>query len=311
MRLMNRRKFIANSVAATTALTTPLAWAKSARPQPATHSSASGDPSAGASAAADHQVRPIGVQLYTVRSMMKTDLPRTIAKVAAVGYTEVEMAGYFDHSPKEFRAILDSNGLKSPSSHIDYKVWESSIPTVIENAHTLGQQFLVCAFIDEAQRKEPGGWKRAADLFARAGEECKKAGIQFCYHNHTFEFEPSPTLGGKLPYDFFLETLDPNAVKMELDLCWINVAGADPIAYFNKYPGRFPLVHVKDWKGKGGTMADEATRLADVGQGNIDWKHIFANAGPAGIQHYFVENDAAKGIDDIRISYQYLKDLRF
>jgi sugar phosphate isomerase/epimerase len=301
MRPMNRRTFIANSVAATTALTTPFAWAHAASAKTAVNSSA----------AADHQVRPIGIQLYTVRSLMKTDLPGTVAKVAAVGYTEVEMAGYFDHSAKEVRAILDSNGLKSPSSHIDYKVWESSMPSVIENAHTMGQQYLVCAWIEEAQRKEPGGWKRAADLFSRAGEECKKAGIQFCYHNHTFEFEPSPTLGGKLPYDYFLENLDADKVKMELDLCWVNVAGADPIAYFNKYPGRFPLVHVKDWKGQGGKMDEQATRMRDVGQGDIDWKHLFANAGPAGIQHYFVENDSAKGIDDIRISYQYLKDLRY
>jgi sugar phosphate isomerase/epimerase len=242
---------------------------------------------------------------------MKTDFAGTIAKVAAVGYKEVEMAGYFDHSPKDVRAMLDSHGLGSPSSHIDYKVWETSVPSIVENAHIMGQKYLVCAWIEETQRNAPDGWKRAADLFSHAGEQCKKAGIQFCYHNHTFEFQPSATLGGKLPYDFFLENTDPSLVKMEMDLCWITVAGGDPLAYFNKYPGRFPMVHLKDWKGQGGTMADQSTRMADVGQGSIDWKHILANSGQADIQHYFVENDAAKGIDDIRISYKYLSDLRY
>jgi len=291
---MNRRRFINSTITATTLLASTRSWAN--------HTVASD---------ADHRVSPIGLQLYTVRELMKTDFAGTLAQVAAVGYKEVEMAGYFNHSPKDVRAMLDSHGLTSPSSHIDYKVWETSVPSVIEVAHIIGQEYLVCAWIDEKQRNAPDGWKRAADLFSHVGEECQKAGIQFCYHNHTFEFQPSATLGGKLPYDFFLENTDPSLVKMEMDFCWITVAGADPLAYFNKYPGRFPMVHVKDWQGHGGTMADQATRMRDVGQGSIDWKHIFANSGPAGIKHYFVENDAAKGIDDVRISYKYLSDLRY
>ena len=304
MRPMNRRTFIGSSVAATSLLASPLAWADpilGKRPSPETAAAAEGD----------RRVSPIGLQLYTVRNLMKTDLPGTLAKVAAVGYKEVEMAGYFDRSPKEFRAILDSNGLTTPSSHIEYKVWETSMPAVIEAAHTMGQQYLVCAWIEEAQRKTPDGWKHAAELFSRAGQECHKAGIQFCYHNHTFEFVPSPALGGKLPYDFILETTDPKQVRMEMDLCWITVAGADPLAYFARYPGRFPLAHVKDWQGQGGGMDDQATRMRDVGQGSIDWKKIFAHSQQAGIKHYFVENDTAKSIEDIAISYKYLSELRY
>jgi sugar phosphate isomerase/epimerase len=290
---MNRRTFINSSIAATTLLVAGKSLANSA------------------SGVADHRVSPIGLQLYTLRELMKTDFAGTLAQVAAVGYQEVEMAGYFNHAPKDVRAMLDSHGLASPSSHIDYKTWEASVPPVIETAHIMGQKFLVCAWIDEAQRNESGGWQRAADLFNHVGAECQKAGIQFCYHNHTFEFEPSPTLGGKLPYDFFLENTDPALVKMEMDLCWITVAGKDPLTYFAKYPGRFPLVHVKDWQGQGGTMADEPTRMRDAGQGSVDFKRIFADSAQAGIQHYFVENDAAKGVDDIRISYKYLANLRY
>jgi sugar phosphate isomerase/epimerase len=294
MRLMNRRTFINSGIATTTLLAATKSWAAS---QPA--------------AASDHRVSPIGLQLYTVRNLMKADFAGTLAQVAAVGYKEVEMAGYFDHSPKDVRAMLDSHGLTSPSSHIEFAVVQNSLPAAIETAHIMGQSFLVCPWLDESMRKSPDGWKTAMSAFSHAGEECQKAGIQFCYHNHTFEFEPAASLNGGLPYDYLLENTDAKLVAMEMDLCWITVAGKDPLAYFAKYPGRFPLVHVKDWQGQGGSMSDESTRMRDAGQGSIDFKRIFEHSGQAGIKHYFVENDAAKGIDDTAVSYKYLSTLRY
>lgn len=252
---------------------------------------------------------------------MKTDFEGTIAKVAAAGYKEVEFAGYFDHSPKDVRALIDKNGLTSPSCHVGYDVVEKKWPETLEAAKIVGHRYIVCPWIDEKQRVEPCGWKRAADLFNKTGEASKKAGIQFGYHNHSFEFQPADSLGGKLPYDFFLAELDPKLVIMELDLCWISVAGKDPLAYFEKYPGRFPLVHVKDYvkdpnstssyAGATGSVKFEG-RLADVGQGTIDWKRIFEQSGKGGIKHYFVENDDPKSaFDDIKISYDYLHNLQF
>src|SRR5437667_390937 len=149
-----------------------------------------------------------------------------------------------------------------------------------------------------------------------------KTGIQFGYHNHSFEFDPALSLGGKLPYDFLLAETDPKLVAMEMDLCWISVAGKDPLAYFEKYPGRFPLVHVKDWvkdastptayQGAMGQSVKFGGRMADVGQGSINWKNLFAQSEKAGIQHYFVENDDPKSaFDDIKISYDYLAKLQF
>jgi len=296
MRTMNRRTFISSGIATTTLLASAKSRANFASP-----SAADGD----------RRVSPIGLQLYTVRNMMKTDFAGTLAKVAAVGYKEVEMAGYFAHPAKEVRAMLDQNGLISPSSHIDYKIIEEFLPAAIERAHIMGQTFLICPSIDDAQRKEPDGYKRAAELFNRAGGECQKAGIQFGYHNHTAEFTPSEALGATLPYDYLLQNTDPKLVCMEMDLCWITVAGQDPVNYFAKYPARFPLVHVKDWQGQGGTTADEAQRMRNVGQGSIDFKRIFAHSPQAGTKHYIVENDAAKTIDDIQVSYKYLNDLRF
>jgi sugar phosphate isomerase/epimerase len=297
---MNRRTFIGTSIAASLAAAARPAWA----------------------ADTAHHIDRIGLQLYTVRGAMKTDFAGTIAKVAAVGYKEVEFAGYFDHSPKDVRAILDKNSLASPSCHVGYDVVEKKWPETIEAAELIGHRYIICPWIDEKQRAQPDGWKRAADLFNRAGEASQKAGIQFGYHNHSFEFNHADSLGGKLPYDFLLAETDPKLVAMEMDLCWISVAGKDPLAYFEKYPGRFPLVHVKDWikdpnatdsyKGATGSAVKIGGRLADVGQGSIDWKRIFAHSEKAGIKHYFVENDEPKSaFDDIKISYTYLHNLQF
>ncbi len=294
---MNRRTFIGTSIA-TAVVASRSAWAAETR-----------------------HIERVGLQLYTVRDFMKQDFEGTVAKVAQTGYKEVEFAGYFGKSPQETRKILDANKLTSPSEHVPYETVEKKWPETLEAAHTVGQKFIVCPWVDVSQRKESDGWKRAAETFNKAGEAAQKAGIQFAYHNHAFEFEPSEALGGKMPYDFLLAETDPKLVKMEMDLCWITVGGQDPLKYFEKYPGRFPLVHVKDWtsKGPGGNDYGGATgaskkpgHMTDVGQGEIDWKRIFAQSGKAGIQHYFVENDEPKSaFDDIKISHDYLAKLQF
>jgi len=286
---MNRRSFIESSFASALMATRP-AW----------------------SVVGTHSIRTIGLQLYTVRGSMEKDFEGTIAKVAAIGYREVEFAGYFDHPPKKVRANLDRHGLAAPSAHIDYEIVEKQWPQTLDAAHIVGHAYLICSEVEESQRNQTGGWKRAADLFNRAGEASQKAGIQFGYHNHSFEFEPAKSLGGKMPYDFLLAETDPQLVQLEMDLCWITVGGQDPLTYFDRYPGRFPLVHVKDWKDGKGKESDQSTKMADVGSGNIDWKRIFAQSGKAGIRHYFVEHDEPKSpFDSIRASFDYLRDLRF
>lgn len=275
-----------------------------------------------ATLAATHQINKVGVQLYTVRDLMKTDFAGTIAKVASIGYKEVEFAGYYDHSPKDIRAILDQVGLTAPSCHVGMDVVENHWPETIDAAHTIGHTFIVCPWIDEKIRTSPDGWKRVAESFNKAGETSKAAGIQFGYHNHTFEFMPDANLGGKLPYDFLLENTDPKLVIMEMDLCWISVTGHDPVSYFSRFPGRFPLVHVKDVKqmpkvtpGKKDEFLSsdfEKHEMTEPGSGVIDWKRIFAHADEAGIKHYFVEHDQpADPFASIAASYKYLAALRF
>jgi len=267
-------------------------------------------------AAAEHRIEKIGLQLYTVRDQMKADFDGTIAKVASIGYKEVEFAGYFGHTPEQVRVVIDRNGLTSPSCHVEYAVLSDKWPSVIESSKTIGQSYIVCPWIPEEIRKQPDGWKRAIDTFNHAGEISKKSGIQFAYHNHWFEFLP---VNGKLPYDMLLEQCDPDLVKMELDLCWITVAGADPLTYFNRYPGRFPLVHVKDMKklpkvsaSGGQDFGDSLKDMTAVGSGIIDWKRIFAQSEKAGIKHYIVDHDKPEApFESIKISYNYLSKLSF
>ena len=272
--------------------------------------------------AAMHEIKKVGVQLYTVRDDMKKDFAGTVAKVAGVGYKEVEFAGYFDHKPAEIRSMLDKDGLTAPSCHVSYDVVENHWPETLEAAHTIGHSFIVCPWVEEKLRKAPDGWKQVADAFNKAGEASKKAGVQFGYHNHTFEFVPDSNLGGKLPYDFLLANTEPQLVKMEMDLCWISVTGQDPVAYFGKYPGRFPLVHVKDVKEIPKVAPDKANEFLNssfeksvmtaAGSGVIDWKRIFSHADEAGIQHFFVEHDAPNDpFASITDSYKYLAALRF
>jgi len=271
--------------------------------------------------AATHHIEKVGVQLYSVRELMKSDFEGTIAKVAAIGYKEVEFAGLFNHAAKDVRAMLDKDGLTAPSSHVGYDVVQNHWPETIEEAKTIGQSYIVCPGIPENARKQEDGYKRVAEVFNKAGEASNKAGIRFAYHNHTWEFEPTPLLGGKRPYDFLLDNTDPKLCSMEMDLCWASVAGQDPVSYFHRYPGRFPLVHVKDMKKLPKPSADNTvltkldtleSDMTDVGAGVIDWKRIFASADLAGIKHFIVENDWPKdALASIANSYAYLSKLGF
>src|ERR1700690_1843503 len=186
---MNRRTFL-GTITAATLLTNRLTWAL-----------------------ATHKIDKVGLQLYTVRFAMQQDFHGTIAKVASIGYKEVELAEfaqdatgkvtYFKRSPEEVRAALQSQGLSVPSPHVNFKSLAlDNFARVLEASKTLGHSYIVNPWIDEEVRKQPDGWKRAAETFNRAGEACQKAGIQFAYHNHWFEFIP---VDGKMPYDFLLK----------------------------------------------------------------------------------------------------------
>jgi sugar phosphate isomerase/epimerase len=251
-----------------------------------------------ASTAAGKKLGRIGLQLYTVRDEMQKNFARTLARVARIGYREVEFAGYFGNSPRTVRNLLRQNGLTSPASHVGFPVLGKEWDKTLEDAAAIGNRYVICPWLDEKQRTLDG-YKQAAELFNKAGERAKAAGLQFGYHNHDFEFKKHQ---GRLAYDLLLEETDPKLVVMELDVFWITNGGYDALAYFRRYPGRFPLLHIKD--------RDPSGKMVDVGKGAIPWRAVLARRELAGTKHLFVEHDQpANPFAFLSNSYRYLRTL--
>ena len=246
----------------------------------------------------------IGLQLYTVRRELEKDFEGGLAKVAALGYSEVEFAGYFNRTPQQVKSVLARNHLAAPSVHLLTAGLRNNLQQTIDAAKTVGHQYVVCAYLLPEERKSLDDYKRLIELFNDAAGRLKSAGLQFCYHNHDFEFEK---IDNQIPYDLLLAGTDPKTVKMELDLYWTAKAGQNPLNYFSAYPGRFPLVHVKDMD------ATPKRFFTEVGRGTINFREIFADSQKAGIKHYFVEQDETPGspFESIKISIDYLKQLAF
>lgn len=244
-------------------------------------------------------LRPLGVQLYTLRAEMERDVAATLARVAEIGYEEVEFAGYFGHSPSVIRRFLAEAGLRAPSAHVAPDLVEEAWPATLEAAAAIGHEYVVVPSIPESMRTSLDDWRRSAERLTRAASEARAAGLRFAYHNHDFEFRE---MEGRTPLDVFLETADPDLVQVELDLFWIVHAGGDPIAFIDRWPGRIPLVHLKDRTGDG--------RMTDVGSGVIDWAQIFRHRERAGIRHYFVEQDhPERPFRSVESSFRYLSQL--
>lgn len=260
---------------------------------------------------------PIGLQLYTVREAMQKDPAATLARVAQLGYRSVEGASYvgselfYGMKPADFSKQLKKDGLIMPSSH--YRLGEDkekgqdvkgtllhNWDKAVDDAAAVGVKYMVCAWLSEQERGSIDHYKYIAEQLNKAGQRCKKAGIQLCYHNHDFEFDAQ---GGALPYDVLLNHTDKNLVKMEMDIYWVSKANKDPFTLFNQHPGRFPLWHVKDMD------KTPARSFTEVGNGVIDFKKIFAQADKAGLKYFFVEQDQTPGdpFDSITKSVGYIK----
>lgn len=240
----------------------------------------------------------IGLQLYTVRSLMAEDVAGTLDAVAAIGYEEVEFAGYFGHDPAEIRQWLDGAGLDAPAAHVGMAdLTGAGLEASMEAASVLGHRWLVLPWIGEAMRT-PDGYREVAAALNLAGEATARADLRVAYHNHAFEFDALDE-DGVTGYALLLEYLDPALVDMEIDFHWSAVSGADSAALLRRHPGRFPLYHVKDLTADG--------RMADVGAGEIDWAALFALSDTAGLRHFFVEHDnPGDPMASIEASYRYL-----
>lgn len=246
------------------------------------------------------RLQPVGLQLYTVRDLMKADFEGTLAAVARVGYKEVEFAGYFGRTPGQVKEALKAAGLKAPSAHVPLPDKNSEWSGTIETAGEIGLDYLVIPSVPKAQRTTLKDWQQLAKRFDELGEATRRHGIKFAYHNHEYEFALTE---GQLPYDVLLEGTNKQLVDFEMDIFWIRRGGQDPLAYFKRWKGRFPLVHVKDMTLDG--------KMVDVGTGSIDWRSIYAARKEAGIRHWFVEHDEPKDpMGSLAASYQYMSQLK-
>jgi sugar phosphate isomerase/epimerase len=243
----------------------------------------------------------IGIQLYSVRRELARDFEGTLARIASIGYREVEFAGYLDRRPEDIKALLGRLGLAAPSAHIPIEVARQDWPAALAAANVVGHQYVVIPWLPAEERRTIDDYRRLAAELNRLGQEAKRAGPRLAYHNHDFEFTP---LDGQIPYDVLVAQTDPASVALELDLMWITKGGQDPLRYFAKYPGRFEMVHVKDSTG------GPEFRQVDVGRGTIDFRRILTQRRQAGIRHLFVEHDDP--VDPLafaRASYKYLERL--
>ncbi len=253
----------------------------------------------------------LGIQLYTVRDAISENPEKTLERLAGSGFTELEIYGYngsfFGKTKNEFQAILKNTGLKVISSHHTTGIlhaekgtllnrWEQSV----DDLHAIGAKYMVCSYLFPEERTEDN-YRKLPELLNRSGEITEQAGIRMAYHNHDFEFEKFDET--KNIYDFILENSSSDLVKMELDLYWISKAGLDPLIYFEKYPKRFPLWHVKDMKA--GTKD-----FSEIGNGTIDFERIFEAKEKAGLEHWFLEQDSSdKDIfESIKISRDYITE---
>lgn len=248
----------------------------------------------------NRRVENIGIQLYTLRNAMQNDMAGTLAKVAELGYTEMEFAGYFGNSARDVSRMLASNGLSSPASHVGINLLREDMMGQLDYAAELGQKYIIIPAVGGNER-EAHHYYQHAEFLMRLGEECKTRGMVAAYHNHDFEFQ---TPGDELGMDILLNNTDPALVSFELDLFWAVHAGVNPIDYFKMHPGRFAAVHVKDRTANGD--------MVDVGEGVIDFEEIFSFIEVAGIKHFFVENDQPRDeFNSVAYSINTVQQYRF
>lgn len=260
------------------------------------------------SCTAPKPAKEVGLQLYSVRDSMKTDPKGTVEKVGAMGYKLVEAAGYSDGKfygmdPAEFKTLCDVSGLDFFSSHCGQAVpdsanWDATMAwwdTCIAAHKAAGVKYIVQPFMDKVGYESLAGLQRYCDYFNAVGEKCNAAGIRFGYHNHSGEFKD---IEGQTIYDYMLNHTDPAKVMFEMDLYWITKGGKNPVDYFNAYPGRFELWHVKD------------TRELGAPDAIMDFKPIFENAEKAGMKHYVVEVEEfnTNPIDGVKQSLEFLQN---
>jgi sugar phosphate isomerase/epimerase len=261
-------------------------------------------------AAAKTKTRPLGVQLYTVRDQAAKDLPGVLTAIRRIGYDEVET--YWDvytRPATELKRLISDHGLRVPSGHFNYEGLESKL----DYAAALGVEFMICPILPEQGWLLLDTYKAAADQFNRWGEQAKKRGMRFGFHNHNYEFRsfPDSAKGTTTGFDTLMSRTDPSLVCLEMDCYWMTQAGRDPLHMFKALGHRIELLHLKDRKPgfpPSQELNDAAEHFTPVGTGTIDWKSILAAAKSNRVRHMFVEQDSGGvPLENISTSYKTLE----
>jgi len=246
----------------------------------------------------------IGLQMYTLRNEMEADLESTLRKIAALGYEGVEFAGYFGWEAEKLFKLLQELKLQAIGSHIGMERLRSHLQEEIDYLKTIGASYIVCPYIPEKERAQEADWKALFSFFEQTGKACARQGIIFAYHNHSFEFDLS--VEGLFAFDALYDATSPAAVKVEMDVCWVQFAGQDPLVYIQKYNTRLPLLHLKDFN------KDAAGRIItlELGKGIVQLDAVIAASQDAGVQWLIVEQDVCQipPLESVANSLNWVKD---
>lgn len=279
---------------------------------------------------ADPARRPIGIQLYSVRQAMASDTPGTLKQLHDIGYREVETADLGSYSAKDFGRLIKDASLSCHSAHLEFDTTDMNV--LFENALAVGATYATSSELSilgwvPGQTSAPGpgdapatpanswpglpigtdGFKRLASYMNTLGVKAKAAGLQYVYHNHSKEFEKLPD--GRLGYDILINETDPQLVKFEIDCGWMAIGGASPAEYMMKYPSRFCLLHIKDFKAMPTTPGIRPPGC-DLGAGFVQYKSTFAAAKAIGIQHILSEQErpfTEPEMESAKIDYAYIR----
>jgi sugar phosphate isomerase/epimerase len=290
----------------------------------------------------DPLLKKIGIQFFSLPQMLDNDLKGALSMLSKIGYREVELygpypfstpaaieswnavtpslgfkgSGYFGHTAREMKNLLQENGLSIPSIHTDLDTLQMNMNKLGEAARILGNTYVVLPAIPAEKRKTPDDFKIMADAFNKIGEEAKKEGIKFAYHNHGYGLKE---VNGQIPLELIFANTDPSLVYFEMDLYWTTAGGADPIALLDKYKNRYPLMHIKDmikkvhFSGDGGDpkqWIELFPYMTTAGSGVLDLRSIIIKAKENGVKHFIVEQDMVKDPEvALKKSFDYLSSL--
>ncbi|MBW5445137.1 TIM barrel protein [Cohnella sp. CFH 77786] len=245
----------------------------------------------------------IGLQLYTLRNETAEDFRGTLRKVAELGYEGVEFAGYGGIPAEEMKSLLEELGLKAIGAHVGLHLLREDLQKEIGYLKAIGAKYMICPYVMPEERGNPETWKRLYTFLEEVGAEARKQGLIFGYHNHDFEF--TERVGDSSVFDAMYAATTPEAVQVEMDVCWVQFAGEDPLVYIPKYAGRLPLLHLKDYdKDEEGKML-----TLELGKGVVDLPAVIEAASGAGAEWLIVEQDNCQipPLESVANSYQWVK----